>query len=129
MAKVRIEKDFHDLYRRLGRDDETNEGGEKPFPTMKHVFMLCAVLGANKGIRTQLASPREIFDESIFKEGDITILRGIALSESNEIACLESEAEILKIAQEYANTGIRIIRDGLDGNEVVQSVSHLVLGA
>jgi dnd system-associated protein 4 len=129
MAKIRIEKDSHDLYKRLGRDDESSEGGETPFSTMKDVFMLCAVLGANKRVRTPLNSPREIFDENILKSADMTILRAIALSETGDINCLATDAEIYKIAQEFANTGVRIIRDGLEAKEPVQSVSLLVLGA
>lgn len=129
MARIRIEKDSHELFRRLGREDESAEGGETPFATMKDVFMLCAVLGANKGVRTPLNSAREIFDESILKSPDMTILRAITLSETGDIKCLGNDAETIRIAQEFANTGIRIVRDRLEAKEPVQSVSLLILGA
>ncbi len=91
--------------------------------------MLCAVLGANRGVRTPLNSAREIFDENTFKSPDLTILRAITLSETRDIKCLGDDAETFKIAQEFANTGIRIIRDRLEAKEPVQSVSLLILGA
>ena len=127
MAKIRIERDFHDLYKKLGGDDEAVERGEAPFATMKEVFMLSVVLGANKRDRLSLTNPREVFDESVLKPRDLTILRAIALAESRDINILQDDAAILKMAQEYANTGIRIIRDRLEETEPIQSISHLFL--
>lgn len=127
MAKIRIERDFHDLYRKLGGDDESTGSGEAPFSTMKEVFMLSVVLGANKRDRLPLSNPREVFDESVLKARDLTILRAIALVESGDIHILQDESTVLRMAQEYANTGIRIIRDRLEATELVQSISHLFI--
>jgi dnd system-associated protein 4 len=110
MSRIRVENDYHDLYRALARDDG-DATKHKTFETMKDVFMVAFGFGVAANQRTPLGPSREIFDEQLLRAEDRDMIQAAALADDEKaLASLEDSDLLLRIAQEYANTGIRIMR-------------------
>lgn len=107
--RISIESEHHELYKKLveGNNPETT-----PFRTMKDVFMLAACLGFRRGQQKELAiSKRQIFHWAQFSEQiDLPILKAMAIATTEDIEVLGKQEMILKIVEEFANSGIHDIR-------------------
>jgi dnd system-associated protein 4 len=115
--RVSIEKKVHDIYIELSR--QSKKGPEDaPFILMKDVFMWAVALGVNKGKGKDLAGAKEqIFRWDQFSQDvDIPVLKAIALAETGDVEVLVDEPKILRIAEEYANSGIREIKSKILDN-------------
>ena len=113
--RVSIETAVHQLYKDLSeRAGENPEAA--PFPLMKDVFMWAMALGVKANERRQLSGGRtQIFRWDQFSQDlDVPVLRAIAIAETEDVEVLMQEERILRIAEEYANAGIREI-----SNEIV----------
>jgi hypothetical protein len=78
---------------------------------MKDAFMLAFGFGVAKRIRTQLGPSREIFDDSVLRESDWDLIKAIVLADDEgALTSLPDDALLLQAAQEYANTGIRVLK-------------------
>lgn len=109
--RVSIEKNVHELYKELS--EKPNQAPETaPFFLMKDVFMWSVALGVKKGKRRPLTGNKEqIFRWDQFSQDiDVTALKVIALAETEDVEILLQEDQILRIAEEYANEGIREIK-------------------
>jgi dnd system-associated protein 4 len=102
---VGIDESVHGIYKEL---TEGKDPLSSPFLTMKDVFMWAACLGYRRGERRSLAGNRvTIFRWAQFTpRRDIPWLRGLAIAETGDVEVLQRQAEILMIAEEYANSGI-----------------------
>ena len=128
MAKIRVENEYHDLYKALSRGDSA-VGSSASFETMKHVFMFALGIGASRGERLALGgSPREIFDDNVLNQTDWDVIRSVCLAdESAPIESIEDEAKLVGIAMEFANAGIRLLRKHYQSSQPEQSLANLVL--
>ena len=73
--------------------------------------MLAANVGFLRSRRILLSSQREIFRWPVFSsQEDIPVLRAIAIAETGDTTILVDQAQIVMIAEEYANAGIEEIR-------------------
>jgi dnd system-associated protein 4 len=115
MPRVYIDASVHDLYSELA--DRAAPNSRSLFRTMKDVFMLAFALGAAKGVPVPLSKSREIFDTSVFSEEDWATIEAVAISEFKDLRVLQSpdddmrsNAEVLKMAEEYANAGIQDVK-------------------
>lgn len=109
--RVSIEEKVHEIYKTL--IEKSNQRPESsPFFLMKDVFMWAAALGVQKGKRRPLTGNKtQIFRWDQFAQDiDVTALKIIALAETGEVEILLKEDEILRIAEEYANEGIRELK-------------------
>lgn len=105
--RVSIEKKVHELYIELSR--QSKRGPEDaPFVLMKDVFMWAVSMGVERGKRRELSGSKEqIFRWDQFSQDiDIPALKAIALAETGDVEVLVDEANILRIAEEFANEGI-----------------------
>ena len=112
--RVSIEKKVHDIYIELSR--QSNSGIENaPLTLMKDVFMWAVALGVKRGKQRELEGGKElIFRWDQFSQDiDIPALKSIALAETADASVLLDEARILRIAEKYANEGIREIKTRL----------------
>jgi dnd system-associated protein 4 len=112
--RVSIEEDVHDIYKSLS--DKSSQNPESaPFLLMKDVFMWAVVLGVRSGKRRPLAgSKREIFRWDQFSQDiDIPSLKVLALADKEDVDILLHNDDILRIAEEFANSGIRILKTEL----------------
>jgi dnd system-associated protein 4 len=125
--RVSIEETVHDIYKQLS--DKSNTFPESaPFYLMKDVFMWSVALGVKKGKRRPLVGNKEqIFRWDQFsQEIDIPALKTIALAETEEVEILLQEDQILRIAEEFANEGIRELKAELidrPGNQLSNLVN------
>ena len=109
--RVAIDKDVHQLYKDLS-ERSTQNPETSPFLTMKDVFMWAVALGVKEGKHRPISGSREqIFRwEQFSPEMDIPALKAIALAETGDVEVLLQEDQILRIAEEYANAGIYVIK-------------------
>jgi hypothetical protein len=127
MPRVRIEQQFHDLYRVLAGTDDDN-GRRKTFDTMKDVFMLSFGFGLAQGRRTPLGPSRDIFDDNVLKDADWNLIKAARLAEDEKaLADIANEETLILTAQEYANTGIRIIQQRYLPAQPEQSIATALL--
>ena len=105
--RVSIDKDVHDLYKEL--TEKSNKYPENaPFYLMKDVFRWSVALGVHAGKRKKLKKREQIFRwDQLSQDIDIPVLRAIAIAETEDIEIIAHEDQILRIAEEYANEGIR----------------------
>jgi dnd system-associated protein 4 len=127
VAKIRVEQQYHEFYRVLaGSEDEP--GKRKTFDTMKDVFMLAFGFGVSVGRRTPLATSREIFDDNVLKDGDWNLIRAARLAEDEKaLVEISNEDGLVSSAQEYANTGIRILQQKFLPAQPEESIATALL--
>lgn len=101
----------------IGIYKELTEGSnveEAPFRTLKDVFMLAVCLGYKAGRRQTLQpGSRHTIRKEVFTETDYIMLRAIAVAATGDIEVLLRPSELLTIAEEYAQVGIREIETNL----------------
>ena len=113
--RVSIDKDVHDLYKEL--TEKSNKYPENaPFYLMKDVFMWSVALGVHAGKRKKLKKREQIFRwDQLSQDIDIPVLRAISIAETEDVEIIAQEGQILRIAEEYANEGIRILKRDVIG--------------
>ncbi len=114
--RISIEKATHHIYEIL-----TKRGVEHPdqfpFESMKDLFMTAACLGAKNDSYEEIETNEIIFGSDVFdEEVDIPIMFSLAYQRNKDLNDVIDSKKTLKIVQEYANAGIRIIN-----NELVDS--------
>ena len=109
--RVSIETDVHQLYRDL-TERSTRNPETAPFLLMKDVFMWAVALGVHFDQRQELVgSKTQIFRWDQFSESiDLPSLKAIAVAATGDVEVLTHEDEILRIAEEYANAGIHLLK-------------------
>lgn len=106
--RVGFEKAMRETYERLTTGSSALDA---PFRTMKDVFMLAACRGYQLGERRALdAKETPIHWEVFSSDRDVPILKAIAISATGDVAVLSRLDEVVAIAEEYANVGIRDIK-------------------
>ena len=72
------------------------------------VFLFAMALGKQKELRTPLAKKSLSMPTDALKEEEIWLMSSIALSEKDaDLDILTTPEEIVKICEEYANTGVK----------------------
>ena len=112
--RIQIDVSHHEIYKDLAKVSG-NEGREDllPFESMKHLFMLATFVGYQEGKRVPLGKRQGIFGWTQLKDEDVTLLRALALAETGSVDILTDQGKILHIAEEYANTGIIVIKENI----------------
>lgn len=110
--RIQIDDAVHELYKQLS--DTSTSVEQAPLVTMKDVFMWAVALGYRRGKRISVPSGSKFtIRRDVFKETDITLLKAIALAETNDVAVLLRLGDILTIAEEYAQAGIHEVKSYL----------------
>lgn len=124
--RVYIDESGSDVYRQLksGANIQPEDG---PFETFKDIFMLAACLGFRNRRRVRTNRVDSEFLVSVFTEDDLSILKAIAIAETENVDVLSRDGEILAIAEEYANAGIHEVRAYLldEGGRVLWNLVSL----
>lgn len=72
------------------------------------VFLFAMALGKQKGLRTPLDKKSISMPTDALKEEEIWLMSSVALSEKeSDLDILTKPEEIVKICEEYANTGVK----------------------
>jgi dnd system-associated protein 4 len=104
--RVLIDESVMGIYRDL-RADANTQVEQSPFASFKDIFMLAACLGFQNGRRSKLPSgSKSDIRESVFLEADMAVLKAIAIADTGDVTILAKPGEILRIAEEYAHSGI-----------------------
>lgn len=105
-----IELGYHELYKDLTSQAEKRTEYE-PFILLKDAFMWAVALGIKSGKRRPLQDREQLFRwYTLSKDQDIPLLQALAIAETGDIEVLKNGSMIIDIAEEYANEGIRIIK-------------------
>jgi hypothetical protein len=99
---------------------------------MKEVFMVAFGFGvaANQRTPLPLGASREVFDEQLLRSEDRDMIRAALLVDNESaLATLDDSDQLLQVAQEYANTGIRIMRNEYLSAQPEQSLAAALLSA
>lgn len=112
--RVSVETNMHQLFREL--TERSSENPEAvPFLLMKDVFMWAVALGIRTGKRLPLSGAKtQIFRwDQLSQDLDVPVLKALAVAETGEVEGVLYEDQVLRIAEEYANAGIRMIKEEL----------------
>ena len=112
--RVSIEAEFHQLYNDLA-DRSSKKPETAPFIVLKDVFMWAVALGVRSGKRLPLAGKKDdlFFWHQLSQDQDVPVLESIAVAETGDVEVLAQGSQILLIAEEYANEGIRLLKQEL----------------
>ena len=129
--RIRVDASYHPIYVALTKPPENVEREDpSPFESMKNLFMLAAFIGFREKERIKLGKDKEgIFAWAQFSQNeDIPLIQSLALAETGTVNVLTDQDEMLTIAEEYANTGIIMIREQVEdmsGNKIMNLVDLL----
>jgi dnd system-associated protein 4 len=109
--RIYIEKDVHGLYEELvsraGKDAE-----DRPFATMKDVFMVAACVGAQRSRYEELGASEGIFSGDVFDARiDAPVLAALAYRRTGDLETVTDAKRVVEIAQEWANAGIHTLKN------------------
>ena len=117
--RIYIDASNHPIYEDLTTE---KEGSVQPFKSMKDLFLLAVFIGYRRGQRSPLKTRRGIFAWAQFTpQEDVPVLQALAIAETGNVSVLANQEELLKIAEEYANSGIVEIQEqvaGMPGNRI-----------
>jgi dnd system-associated protein 4 len=102
--RVVIDESVIDIYKEL-YDSPNLE--DKPFRTLKEVFMIAACLGYRSGHRQKLTgSSKHTIRKEVFSDDDLRILKAIAIATTGDVEVLLRLSDVFTIVEEYAQAGI-----------------------
>ena len=112
-AVIRVEKK-----KREKEYDEISNSPHSPFrdALFKDIFLVAMVIGHRRGIRSPLKGPyHDLFRASVLSSNEEWLIKSIAIAEKGDLDVLLNDKEVLKIAEEYANSGILVLYDIIFG--------------
>ncbi len=121
-GRVRVARDKADFIRALKNSETPNA----PFQTYADIVTFAAVIGAKRQRhepleKNSLKDPDPIPQDQFFTRGYESIINLLAIVGLKDPKVLSSTEEYenqrLRIFEEYANAGFRILRDELSGSE------------
>ncbi len=121
-GRVRVARDKAEFIRAL----KNSETPSAPFQTYADIVTFAAVTGAKRKRREPLEKismkdPDPIPQDQFFTRGYESIINLLAILSNGDPKVLaskeEAEDQRLRIFEEYANAGFRILRDELSGSE------------
>jgi dnd system-associated protein 4 len=87
---------------------------DAPFRTFKDVFMLAVVLGYRSERRLPApTSAKRTIRREVFTDNDYYLLKAIAIASTGDVNVLMNQANVLTIAEEYAQAGIHEVKSEL----------------
>ncbi len=137
-VRVKVTKKYHPVYRALTRDTATRH---KIFEQHSDLFTFCAVLGHRMGRSNPVRSEGFFFANALDAHQQTTIT-AIALASHGGYEILTRPAEVVQIAEGYADVGMELLlsdilsdyrREDEDGNVTlnfgdVHQLEKIVLG-
>jgi len=90
------------------------------------IFIMAMAMGFKKGIKTPLKKGKEgVVRLTYFKEEHISMIKAIAVIDAKSAEILSDEEKIYSIAEEYANTGIKLLKPLLISTDSVSYIKKL----
>jgi len=108
-----IEKSDRKDYDRLKKKKDSPLFGKEN----KDLFILAVVVGFNEGARQKLNKKEGYFRSSYLDDKDRALINAIAVSEEGPLDVLVHKDLVFSIAEEYANGGIKLLKDKVFSGE------------
>lgn len=109
-ARVSIDPDVHTIYDEFV-SSSTRNVEDRPFATMKDLFVVAACIGAQRNRYEVLRSRTGIFSGEVFSPRvDVPVLAALAYKRTADLEALSDPRRVIDIAQEWANAGIHILK-------------------
>jgi len=115
VSRIRIPKDKADIVNKLVRKEDS----EAPFRTQADLIAFAASLGFSRGIREPFSETLEPIRQDVFDNaGYRTLFNLLALASTGDPNILSSENEDQRITifEEYANAGLSLLKNELQGS-------------
>jgi len=114
LAKDRlyVERRGIDLFRELTNQTNNTSQTSQPFTNLKDAFLWAVALGVNAGSRKPLEGAKEgLVMWDYLTDDDKKSLTLLAIADTNTLEIIGDLEIIQDIAEEYANEGLRIIKN------------------
>ena len=109
--RVSIDETVISIYHELTEGSNVEQA---PFRTLKDVFMLAVALGFRRGTRRDAPShSKHTIRKEVFSDNDYHLLKAIAIATTGDVEVLMRQSEVLRIAEEFAQTGIHEVQSDL----------------
>jgi len=115
MTRIRLPKDKSDIINKLVRKEDS----EAPFRTQADLMAFAASLGFSRGMREPFSETLEPIRQDVFDNAGYTSLFNLlALASTGDPNILSSENEDQRITifEEYANAGLSLLKNELQGS-------------
>lgn len=114
-TKVRIDKEFLEIYDELGTGKQSRKFNLSPLPIRKDVFMLAMTMGFLKGQEEEIPSGQshDLFETTTFTKEDIACIIALYLAHNQmdiENYIEDDDREILDQAEKWAQAGLKWVR-------------------
>lgn len=115
LDRLYVEERVVELFRELTYQATKNASVySQPFKTLKDAFFWAMSLGIHAGRREPLSGTRNgMVLLTYLSSEEKEILEIVAIAETNDILTIDNVGLVQEIAEEYANVGIRIIKEKL----------------
>lgn len=77
----------------------------------KHVFMMAMLTGFRDGSKLKLDKKFGFFRTEYLTPGELSIIKAIAIAETEDLDVLLDKKKVYSIAEEYAAGGIKLLKD------------------
>ncbi len=108
-VRVKVSKKYHPVYRALTQDTATRH---KVFEQHSDLFTFCTVLGYRAG-RSNPVRSEGFFFANALDDYQQTTITAIALASNGEFELLTRPADIVQIAEGYADVGMELLLSGI----------------
>lgn len=96
------------------------KGKDSPFKDKdnKDLFMMALIVGYSE-VKTKVKLEKKLGYAQLntFNDEDLTIIKSIAVAEAKSLDILTDKVEVLSIAEQYANSGIKMFKDEVFNGE------------
>jgi hypothetical protein len=82
----------------------------------KELFLFAMAIGFKNQVRREISSKLEFVRTEYLKEKDYALLYSLAIFETGKTNIVNNEAEVYKIAEEYAHGGIQLLVEKVKGS-------------
>lgn len=115
LDRLFVEEKVIDVFRNLSQASTKNASiFSQPFKENKDAFLWAISLGVKYGSRRPLENKREgLLRWDYLSHDEKQCLCMLALAETGDINVLKDEGSIQEIAEEYANQGVRILKQNV----------------
>ena len=103
---LNIQKLDKSIYKKLQEENSPLRGRSN-----RDLFMLAMFIGFRQGTRTKLKERETYVRTEYFSNEDISIMKAVAIHESQSLEVLQDLRKVFSIVEEYANCGIKILKD------------------
>lgn len=91
------------------------------------IFVIAMVKGFKAKRRSELKGRDGFIRFNSIDQRSMTLIKGLAVSEEGSLTVLSDPEKVSQIAEEYANTGIRLLLDEFRGKDLVGDMEDAMI--